>query len=336
MRIHLTVTLDTECDRFPDWEVRQPLSFLNILEGVPDRLQPLFERYAVKPTYLLSPEIIQDDACVELFKSLVDRAELAAHLHAEFIEPQADRAARRTPAFQCDYSPEIEQAKLRNLTDLFAERFGYRPTAFRAGRYGIGPHTLEFLAQLGYLVDSSVTPWMWWRRNNGFGVNFLGAPGQPYRPAAEDCRRPGAMGLWEVPITIVNPRLNRWPLGFWRMINPLNRWHMRFLQTVWRGKLRPVWLRPTFSTAEEMLSVADLLVRETDDASDVVLCMMLHTMEATASMSPYNLSPGDVDRFLARMADFFEALTAKYDVRPVGLSDVPRIMTAEQDPVAVR
>jgi hypothetical protein len=130
--------------------------------GVPERLQPHFERHGVRPTYLLSPEVLRDDACAALFRDLDGSAELGTHLHAEFIEPRASMTAERTDAFQGELPPFVEYGKLLNLTALFCKRFGRPPTSFRAGRYGLGRRTLRFLEQLGYLVDSSVTPHVWW------------------------------------------------------------------------------------------------------------------------------------------------------------------------------
>ena len=119
-KIYFAITIDTECDKGKEWKVRQPLSFLNIVEGIPDRLQPLFEKYGIKPTYLLSPEILKDDTCVDLFRSMEERVEFGTHLHTEFIEPHPDWGTDNTNAFQSDFPPKVEFQKLKNfylLTD---------------------------------------------------------------------------------------------------------------------------------------------------------------------------------------------------------------------------
>ena len=43
-------------------------------------------------------------------------------------------------------------------TVAIADAFGKQPRAFKAGRYGLGPHTAESIASLGYDVDASVVP----------------------------------------------------------------------------------------------------------------------------------------------------------------------------------
>lgn len=323
MRIHLAVTIDTECDKGAKWRVRQPLRFRNILEGVPERLQPLFEAAGVKPTYLLSPEVLADDDCVGLFKSLGDSVELGSHLHAEFIEPGARWDTDNTDTFQCELAPEIEHAKLANLTRLFEKRIGYRPTSFRAGRYAIGPDSLRFLEDLGYRVDSSVTPFKWWWRRRGYGVNFLGAPYQPYHPDARDFRRPGRMKLLEVPVTLVNPFWDRFPQALLRRLNPLNRYQTIALNLLFRSRLEPAWLRPTFATAREMISLTDHVVENhTDEAKAPVLCLMFHSNEATLATSPYIQEQEALAEFLKRMRDYFAYLSDHFDVSAVGLSDL--------------
>lgn len=320
MKIYLAITLDTECDKGKSWVVRQPLTFDNVLEGVPKRLQPLFDAHGIKATYLLSPEVLKDDACTSLFQGLQDRAELGTHLHSEFIGPQDAPETDNTHAFQSDYPPEVERVKLANFTGLFEARLGRAPTSFRAGRFGLSRHTLGFLEDLGYLVDSSVTPQMWWWRRRGEGVNFLGAPDQPYHPSARDFRKPGRMRLVEAPVTVINPFWDRVPWGLRRAINPIHRPQTILLRLLVRRHLRCTWLRPTYATAEEMLEVTEYVVRR-ERGCDVVLCMMFHSNEATAGASPYHATPEEVARFLDRIESYLVALFERYDAVSIGLTE---------------
>ncbi|MGH7283779.1 MAG: hypothetical protein ACRELY_19820, partial [Polyangiaceae bacterium] len=87
--IVLVVSIDCECDKGPAWRSRRPLAFDGIREGIGARLQPLFEKYDARPTYLLSPEVMRHAASVELLASIASRAELGTHLHGEYAEPNA-------------------------------------------------------------------------------------------------------------------------------------------------------------------------------------------------------------------------------------------------------
>ena len=157
MKIYLCISIDCECDKGIGWVCRQPLSFSGVAEGLARRLHPLFLQYAAKPTYLLSAEVMRDEQSVNWLRKISNQAELGSHLHGEFVDPGAFIPVV-TSAFQRDYSPEIEALKMANLTSLFTEAFGRPPRSFRAGRFGIGRFSLEILQNLGYRVDSSVTP----------------------------------------------------------------------------------------------------------------------------------------------------------------------------------
>ena len=144
-KILLTITIDTECDHDPAWARSKPLSFHSIIEGIPNRLQPVFESVGAIPTYLLTVEVMENNGCVEVLRSISGRHELATHLHSAFIEPEKkyhDYAGVDSPDCQCHCPPEVESKKLENLTNLFIQRFHKRPVSFRAGRFGPRPNTL--------------------------------------------------------------------------------------------------------------------------------------------------------------------------------------------------
>ena len=46
------------------------------------------------------------------------------------------------------------------LSDCIDEHFGSRPVIYKAGRYGVGPHTAAILEEQGYEVDMSLCPHM--------------------------------------------------------------------------------------------------------------------------------------------------------------------------------
>lgn len=285
------VTIDTECDKSAGWKVQQPLSYQNITDGVGRYLQPLFERYQVKPTYLLSPEIMMHASTAAYFKTLTGKAELGTHLHSEFIEPDASLGTDNTNLFQFELDPETEYQKLENLTNFFRTTFGYNPLSFRAGRFGLSRHTLGILEKLGYKTDSSVTPDTWWMLNRHKGVSFLGAPYQPYFPDEKDFRKKGRLKILEVPVTTLNTKLTGWPAGLKRLINPENKIQRNIISRLVNPPENLRWFRPTFSSAAEMLQIAGLSDKlATGGNQPAVLCMMFHSNEYTLKTSPYSQS----------------------------------------------
>jgi hypothetical protein len=325
VKISLIVSVDTECDKGPRWQIKRPLSFLNVIKGIPDKLQPLFNEFSVKPTYLLSPELLMHNSCTRLFQSLQKKVELGVHMHGEFIEPYADWNAKRTDAFQGDFSPRVEFQKISDCTKLFEEKFCFHPTSFRAGRFGLSRYTLFFLEELGYSIDSSMTPYVWWWRRKGEGVNFLGVPNQPYFPSPHDFRKRGKMSILEVPISIVNPFWERFPVCLIRKINPLNRIQTILMNAYLRNKLRSLWLRPTYSSVEQMIFVTDRIVKMAKTKRPI-LNMMFHSNEATPGMSPYNQTENDVNSFLSRLRNYFAILNSKFDVQSITLSEAIRLV----------
>lgn len=187
--LYLSITIDTECDKGPGWLIQKPLKFRSTIDGIPNILEPIFQQFGAKATYFLSPEVIQNDECVSVLKDVQKSgAELGTHLHGEFIEPHTKLDTDATWEMQSTYTRDIEYQKIKNLTTLFKEKFGYDPTSFRAGRFGIGKNTLPILADLGYTIDSSVAPYCMWKDKGGF-IEFFGVPTQPYHPDINDPKK---------------------------------------------------------------------------------------------------------------------------------------------------
>jgi hypothetical protein len=280
--VFLTVTIDTECDHDPNWRRSKPLSFYSISEGITHRLQPLFREIGAIPTYLLTVEVMEDDASVRVLQSIEGEHELGTHLHAAFIEPEKkyqDYAGIDSPDFQCNYAPDIEYKKLKNLTDLFIERFGYRPLSFRAGRFGAGTNTIASLEKLNYLIDTSVTPYYLWKEPKG-QVDYRGAPEQPYFPTQGNLTCAGAARkgtVLEVPVTVKS----RWLRG-------------------------PLWFRPWFSSIDQMKKVVCHHLKRYQSQKTVVLNMMFHSMEVIPKASPYPQNKLEVTRFLDSLAEVLQ------------------------------
>ena len=277
-------------------------------DGIARRLHPLFLRFGVKPTYLLSPEVIRDPSSADCLAGLPGSLELGTHLHAEYVGPDADDDAEST-LFQAALPPELERAKLRALTALFQDRFGRRPRSFRAGRFGIGAASLSILAELGYAVDSSVTPLVDWRRGGPGAPSFRDAPLVPYRPDPANPEQCGDGPLWEVPVTIRR-----------------GRWH--WLPVVGR-RLGHRWLRPTWGTGWDLVTLAREIVDEPGEPGSppAVLNVMFHNVEVVPGASPYAHSTAQADAILGRLADLL-AFARDAGVRSVGLGDVPEILSS--------
>lgn len=306
--LYLCVSIDCECDKGPGWRTKKPLSFHGIYRGIGERLDPLFCEFGAIPTYLLSPEVLRDERSVDLLRRLPSNAELGAHLHGEFAEPDAF-VPDVTEVFQRQYSKSIEEAKLSYLTTLFRDAFQMQPTSFRAGRFGIGTNSIPLLEHLGFIVESSVTPYMRWPCPNGDAINFLSAPTQPYHPDATCPELPGRSTILEVPVTIQPSRLESIP------------WVGRRMRTF----VEPRWLRPTRGTSRKLIDVAKDEIaksRRTSLGTPIVLNAMLHNVEVTAGTSPYAQTDSNALNIVRRLRDLLNFVRS-CGGKTIGLSDVP-------------
>ncbi len=286
--LRLLVTIDTECDKSATWRTASPLSFRAVTEAIPNRLQPLFADFGVRPTYLLSPEVMLQPECVSVLRELKN-TELTTHLHGDYIVPQPktwDFAGSLTGEMQWEYGPELEQAKLAALTELFRQQFGHQPLSFRAGRFGAGPHTCRILRELGYVIDSSVTPHICWTSRHGDKrPDYRAFPEWPYFVGSDgDISRAGDSTFLELPVTIL-------PANAIPSSSP--------------GK--PIWFRPWYSDADTMCRVMEhIAALPPRYGVRRPLVMMFHNVELLAGASPYPQSEAEVIRYLDMLKRVFE------------------------------
>lgn len=325
MRVYVLITIDTECDKGKGWLVQNPLKFVGVEQGVVKFLQPLFDRYSIKPTYLLSPEILDDEPSVEVFKR-IENCELGTHLHGEFISPGKLDLVDRTSTPQFFYPPEIEFEKLKSLTYSFKDRIGYGPRSFRAGRWGISKSTLGFLSDLGYLVDSSVCPFRTHYFDHGREINFWGSPVQPYYPSLKNFKKRGDSSVLEVPPSLGNPDLFRVPDLILGLLNDRSKIHRKILRRLGKsGKVS--WLRPLKADENEMVALSKSFIKHFGkNGRPVFLNMMFHNNEVIPGASPYVHDLESQKKFLDSIDFWLKILSNEYDLRGIGLSEVPEYL----------
>lgn len=83
------------------------------------------------------------------------RSAVGAQLHA-WVTPPHEEALTPFNSFPGNLPEALEAAKIDALTAAIEAGIGVRPSAYRAGRYGIGPRTLRLLRERGYRIDSSM------------------------------------------------------------------------------------------------------------------------------------------------------------------------------------
>lgn len=301
----LIVTIDTEGDN--QWDHGAPLTTRNVAFWQP--FMDLCVRHSVRPTYLVTTEIIEDRAARDLLRrwSHEQLAEVGAHLHPWTTPPFVDEPGLRSNdsahAFPSDLPEDLLRAKLATLTEQIQAGVGLRPTSYRAGRFGFGARCARVLTELGYVVDSSVTPLVNWRDTAGLpggpgGPDFRSLPAKPFLIADV-----GGQGLLELPVTVVRTcpwvRRSPWATGLYqaRAFRLARR-----LRHGGRQLPEPMWLRPFPGVR------ADDLVRlwRTACAHGVTtLVMMFHSSELMPAGSPYRPTRRSITALLALLDEFF-------------------------------
>ena len=123
------------------------------------RAHRIFEKFSVKPIYVIDyPVASQDGGARPLLELYADGlCEIGAHLHP-WVNPPFEEEVSNYTSYPGNLPATLEAAKLAGLTETIADRFGFRPTVYKAGRYGVGHGTTAILERLGYKIDATVVP----------------------------------------------------------------------------------------------------------------------------------------------------------------------------------
>lgn len=154
-------------------------------------LQAVLDRHGVIPAYLVGHPVATDPAAVSVLREIAEdqRCEIGGHLHP-WVTPPIEETMSFRNSYACNLPPALERRKLETLTTSITAAFGTAPRIFKAGAYGVGPHTAGFLAALGYRVDSSVVPFTDFSASGGPDFREWGP--EPFRTVE---------GIVEIPLT---------------------------------------------------------------------------------------------------------------------------------------
>jgi len=123
------------------------------------RAHDVFSSYGARPTYLVTYPVASDPSAASVMREyLADgRCDIGAQLHP-WVTPPFEEDADEHLSFPGNLPPAQEREKLHHLAETVRGSFGLQPTAYKAGRYGLGPATAALLEDEGFLVDTSLIP----------------------------------------------------------------------------------------------------------------------------------------------------------------------------------
>ena len=324
-RVVIVFSIDTEED---NWHrSRENVTVENIWEL--RRLASLFDGLGVRPTYFTTYQVAVDPGAADVMRQVTagGRGEIAAHLHPWNTPPLEDAFVPRNSMLK-NLPPELQLAKIRQLTDALEAAFDQTPRAFRAGRYGLGSETVRALLCCGYRIDSSVSPFLNLESLDG-GPNFVGAPIVPYRLApGGDVRHPSSDGaLLEIPLSL---GFNRAPFSLWDPVRrtlegaPF-RWFRLAGLAHRTGLLKRIDLSPELASAHDMLTVSRRLL----DAGVPYLHVTWHSPTLKPGFSPYAATWADVARIYAAVEKYVEGVSRMASITFATISEAGAVLAQQ-------
>jgi hypothetical protein len=304
LHVDFIVTVDTEADR--QWDHGIPLACDNV--SYLPAFQRVCDAHGVVPTYLVTSEIAGHPLAQRLLGEWAGsmRAEVGAHLHPWTTAPFRDEPGLRfndaRHLFPNELPDDLLTAKIERLTAQIEASVGARPVSYRAGRFGMNAASACALADLGYVVDSSVTPSVSWQVPDAGsgprgGPDFRGHSCRPFLIAES-----GDPELLELPVTVLVT--DRWVRRYPELAKLAFGRPVRLTRRLLRGRVvpQPMWLRPFPSMrAADLKSVWHVAEAEGLPAA----VMMLHSSELMPGGSPYRPTRRSITSLLATLDEFF-------------------------------
>lgn len=307
------ITIDTEGDNL--WSRPRRVTTKNA--GFLPRFQSLCESYGLKTTYLVNYEMAVSPVFMEFAEDLLARraGEIGMHLHAWNTPPLVPLTSDdfRHHAYLTEYPEQVMREKIKVITEKLEDALGVEMLSHRAGKYAFNETYARALVEMGYRVDSSVTPHTSWRRDlgdpaQGGGPDYTRFPEEAYFLDLEDVSSPGGSPMLEVPLTIV-----------------ADRWHIRKTAArvfgsychmpSARNRLFPVWFRPNGGNLKRLLKILD----RAKSGGRGYLMLMLHSSELMPGGSPVFPAEGDVERLYDHLERIFQGAGDSF--RPLTLKE---------------
>ncbi len=291
----LLVVVDTE-EEF-DWNGTRSRNNTSVesLRQV-SRFQEIADEYDIRPVYVVDYPIVACPAGCRPLQEIHSggRCIVGTHLHP-WVNPPFEESITAHNSFPGNLPYGLEAAKLETLTGIIAERFGARPTIYKAGRYGIGPNTTAILEEQGYEVDLSVCPHIDYSSEGG--PDFTMNSAWPYWFGE---RRQ----LLELPLTVGFTGLFRNSgISFHRAVSQPALAPLHMVGVMARLKLVDrIWLSPEGYLSSEHLRLVRSLYRN----GLRIFSFAFHSPSLEPGHTPYVRSDADLQRFLSRCRRFFD------------------------------
>lgn len=300
------VTIDVEADNV--WKTPTNLS-VNNLAKIPV-FQRLCKKYGIVPTYLLSYETLADNKFVSFLKEIesLKECEVGIHPHVWTIPPYIKEKDSVDIAIVRYYQSMLDEniliKKLETLHKEIQNKIGVRPTAHRAGRWGLCLRSIKWLEKNGYIADTSVVPFKSFKDStldSTIYPDYYNAVQYPYRMSNQNILKKGNLGLVEVPTTNINcfvyPEIVK--ISDWMK---MKRGGFRFNKLLRKLSMYPNELRPYPQYLQGTLTkIAKIVIKK----NYPIINLMFHSSELIAGGSPYSKDERNTTRIWDHIEELF-------------------------------
>jgi hypothetical protein len=291
----VVVVVDTEAEF--DWtrnRSRQAMGVTSVKLQM--NVQRIFERYQVRPTYVLDYPVSSTPDAYEIIREFHHSGvcEIGAHLQPWDNPPFFERKTDEN-SYPGNLPFQLEREKLLRLSRIIEKNIGVRPRIYKAGRYGVGRATAQILAELGYQIDLSVVPGTDLTRQ--FGPDFSHCGAHPYWFGQ-------APALLEIPMSIgytgllAHAKSLAYPLT---MNERLKAFHVPGMLAR-LGLIERITLTPEGVSFDEQRRLTRALLQE----GKRIFSFSYHTPSLAPGNTPYVRNEADLRGLLRRIEQYLE------------------------------
>jgi len=314
MSTKVFITIDTEEDNWGDYN--NTVGTVDNIMELP-RLQSLFNKYGAIPTYLVNYPVASQQRSIDVLSSFLNDGvcEIGTHCHPWNTPPIIEELNAKN-SMMSNLDHDIISEKMKFLHKTIEENFHVKPVVFRAGRWALNEDVARCLTELGYLVDTSMSPFVDWSPYHG--PNYRRSSTQPFYFEANNISVHDKHGkLLEIPPTIGFYQSNFKLCDYVKnIISKKVLSKLRLLGILDRLKLLNFhWLSPELSNGQEMVLLSKRFVK----SGHRFLNMSFHSTSLLPGKSPFVSDEKELSVFLERI-EYFLQYAVKNDVEFLPLS----------------
>lgn len=299
MSVKVYITIDTEEDQWGEYASART-SVCNV-DTLPV-LQALFDRYGAIPTYLVNYPVATGDRSRGVIREILDsgRCGLGTHCHPWNTPPLKERISSRN-SMLCNLPHDLIREKIHALHNAIIDAWGVTPVCFRSGRWSFGEPVARCIHELGYRIDTSISPFQDWSECGGPDFSRASTDEYLFKPESILSADPDGC-LREVPPTVgfIQSDFRRcsavrqWIISKGILHHPL----LGMLDNLRLLNLR--WLSPELSSGRDMISLARTFVGK----GCSFLNMSFHSPSIVPGLGPFVRTPSDRERFMMSLEMF--------------------------------